>query len=164
MTGPSVSHDDRRVLLAYGRTMLSVQLFELSLRGLVQSETELPEGGLEEAWAVIEPLFRMTAGQLKNRLALEDEDLLEELTTAVSTRNTLAHEYLLLYRMRAALEDRPPGDAVAELEMIADKFDVLTQQLDELTAERDQAEGIDPHAEGLSLEEARRLWLDQGDE
>ncbi len=67
MSEEKVDEKDVRVLAEYGRTMLSVQLFELSLLGLVQiNQPEAPEDvSFEEGWKQVEPLFRMTAGQLR---------------------------------------------------------------------------------------------------
>lgn len=138
MTEERVTPADQGLLAAYGRTMLSVQLFELSLLELVQiNQPEPPESmEFDEAWKQVEPLFRMTAGQLKNKLRGQGavpEELLEEIGTAVDTRNTLAHSYLLEYRVRRVSGAVTPGEAVQEMKQVRGLYRDLTARLDALT-------------------------------
>jgi len=102
---------------------------------------------------------RVSAARLIGKITAP-ADLVAELVVAVSTRNTLAHEYLLLYRRRALHEGRPHRRAVAELRRITKKFEAVTDRLNLLRADL----GIEPGAgESLSPHEARKIWLEATD-
>jgi len=117
--------------------MMSVQLFEQALLGLVQiNQPEAPENTkFDEAWKQVEPLFRMTAGQLRKELQKQgvvSDDHLDELQIAVNTRNTLAHNYLLEYRMRTAFGSLTSHEAVQEMKKVRELYQGLTARLDAL--------------------------------
>src|SRR5215208_5099337 len=89
MSEERITQEDLKVLAEYGRTMLSVQLFELALTGLVQiNQSEPPEKvPFDEAWKQVQPLFGMTAGQLRKELEKQGnvpDDLLDEIQIAVT--------------------------------------------------------------------------------
>src|SRR5215212_7712473 len=95
MSEERITQEDLKVLAEYGRTMLGVQLFELTLMGLVQiNQPESPEKiPLEEAWKQVRPIFEMTAGHLRKELEKQGsvpDDLLDEIQIAVNMRNKLA--------------------------------------------------------------------------
>jgi len=143
-----VTRADQGLFAAYGRTMLSVQLFEMTLLGLVQiNQPEPPEvTEFDEAWKQVEPLVRMTAGQLRGELQKQgvvSDDLLEEIHTAVNTRNTLAHKYLLGYRMGRASGAVTPGQAVQEMRTVRGLYQDLTTRLVALTHRIAQERGWD---------------------
>ena len=154
---------DQGLFAAYGRTMFSVQLFEQALLALVQiNQPEPPEAtGFDDAWKQVEPLFRMTAGQLRKELQKQgvvSEDLLGELQTAVNTRNTLAHNYLLEYRMRTALDSVTPQEAVQEMKKVRELYHGLTARLDAVTHEKAEQRGWDlDDLGGLTEEDLRRI-------
>jgi hypothetical protein len=157
-----IDRDDRKVLAEYGRTMLAVQLFELNLLGLVQmNQPEPPEDvDFGEAWKQVEPLFRKTAGQLRKELEKQGsvpDDLLEELQVAVNTRNTLAHSFLLTYRMDKLVNRRARHDAIETLRIARGKFREVGGRLDALTSERAKERGWDLDDVGLSEEEFRQI-------
>ena len=142
--------------------MFSVQLFEMSLLGLVQINQPEPPDTVEfdEAWQQVEPLFRMTAGQLKAKLRGQGavpEDLLEDIETAVKTRNTLAHSYLLEYRMRRVSGGVTPREAVQEMKEVRRLYQDLTARVDALTHQIAQQRGWDlDDLGGLTEEELLR--------
>jgi hypothetical protein len=143
--------------------MLSVQLFEMALLGLVQINQPEPSQTTEfdEAWKQVEPLFRMTAGQLRKELQKQgvvSSDLLEEMQTAVNTRNTLAHNYLLEYRIRTTLGAVTPGEAVQEMRTVRELYQHLTARLDALTYQIAQERGWDlDDLGGLTEAELRQI-------
>ena len=103
MTEVEITEADRGLLGEYGETMLYVQLFELSLLGLVQAQEPAPaDPSLEAGLQLVEELFSLTAGRLKQLARIEDADFGEDVAAAVTSRNTLAHSYLLEARMRLA--------------------------------------------------------------
>lgn len=166
MSEEKVDKNDLKVLTEYGRTMLSVQLFELNLLGLVQiGQPEAPEDvSFKESWKQVEPLFRMTAGQLRKQLEKQGsigDDLLEETQTAVNTRNTLAHYFLLEYRMDKFVNTRAHQDAIELLRFARGKFQELGDRLEALTQERAAERGWDLHdMGGLTEEDLRRIMME----
>ena len=61
MSEERITQEDLKVLAEYGRTMLSVQLFELTLMGLVQiNQTEPQEDSVRGSWKQVQPIFEMT--------------------------------------------------------------------------------------------------------
>jgi hypothetical protein len=158
-----ITQVDLKVLAEYGRTMLSVQLFELTLMSLVQiNQTEPPEKiPLEEAWKQVQPIFEMTAGQLRKELEKQGsipDDLLDEIQIAVNTRNKLAHYYLLEFRMRSFSADGVPPEAMEEMVMARALFQDLNARLEALTHQRAKERGWDRNElGGLTEEQLRRI-------
>lgn len=104
----SLTLEDWNVFAEYGRTMLSLQEFELALLGPVAIPppdfTTLPDEERrekkEEFNRELERMFRMTAGQIKAKIATEyevPEELLKEITVVVKWRDYLAHYFLRRY-------------------------------------------------------------------
>ena len=91
MAPPKVRLRERLVLCQYGRTMLNVQLFEFTLRGLAVSlSPKLDKSAdFDEVWKSVEPMFsgRVSAARLIGKITAP-ADLVAELVVAVSTRNT----------------------------------------------------------------------------
>ena len=146
MSEESVSRADQGLFAAYGRTMLSVQLFEMALLGLVQiNQPELAEDtSFEDGWKQVEPLFRMTAGQLRRELQKQGsvpDALLEEIQTAVNTRNTLAHGYLLEYRISVFSGAATPREAVKGMKAVRGLYQDLNVRLRALTRQRAEGQG-----------------------
>jgi hypothetical protein len=143
--------------------MLSVQLFELTLMGLVQlSQPEPPEKiPFEEAWKQVQPIFEMTAGQLRKELEKQGsvpDDLLDEIQIAVNTRNKLAHYYLLEFRMRSFSAGGVPREAVEEMVMVRALFRDLNVRLDALMHQRANERGWDHNdLGGLTEQDLRRI-------
>jgi hypothetical protein len=157
------TQEDLKVLAEYGRTMLSVQLFELTLMGLVQiNQSEPPEKvPFEEAWKEVQPLFGMTAGHLRKELKKQGnvpDDLLDEIQIAVNTRNKLAHYYLLEFRMRSYSAGGVPREAVEEMVMVRALFRDLNVRLDALMHQRAKERGWDLNdLSGLTEQDLRRI-------
>jgi hypothetical protein len=143
--------------------MLSVQLFELILMGLVQiNQPEPPEKvPFEEAWKQVQPIFEMTAGQLRKELEKQGsvpDDLLDEIQIAVNTRNKLAHYYLLEFRMRSYSAGGVPREAVEEMVMVRALFRDLNVRLDALMHQRAKERGWDLNdLGGLTEQDLRRI-------
>jgi hypothetical protein len=163
MSEERITQEDLKVLAEYGRTMLSVQLFELTLMSLVQiNQTEPPEMiPLEEAWKQVQPIFEMTAGQLRKELEKQGsvpDDLLDEIQIAVNTRNKLAHYYLLEFRMRSFSAGGVPREAVEEMVMVRALFQDLNVRLDALMHQRAKERGWDLNdLGGLTEQDLRRI-------
>jgi hypothetical protein len=165
MSEGSVLRADQGLFAAYGRTMLSVQLYEMTLLGLVQINQPEPPGedasSAEEIWKQVEPLFRMTAGQLRRELQKQGslpDALLEEIQTAVNTRNTLAHSYLLEYRISVLSGAVTPREAVEEMKAVRGLYQDLNVRLDALTRQRAEEQGWDlDDLGGLTNENLRRM-------
>lgn len=105
---------------------------------------------------------RVSAARLIGKITAP-ADLVAELVVAVSTRNTLAHEYLLLYRLRALHEGGPHRRAVAELRRITKKFEAVTDRLNLLSADLGIEPGAGESLSPLSPHEARKIWLEATD-
>ena len=163
MSEERITQEDLKVLAEYGRTMLSVQLFELALTGLVQiNQSEPPEKvPFEEAWKEVQPLFGMTAGHLRKELKKQGnvpDDLLDEIQIAVNTRNKLAHYYLLEFRMRSYSAGGVPREAVEEMVMVRALFRDLNVRLDTLMHQRAKERGWDLNdLSGLTEQDLRRI-------
>ena len=163
MSEERITQEDLKVLAEYGRTMLSVQLFELALMGLVQvNQPEPPEVvPFDEAWKQVQPLFGMTAGQLRKELkkqASVTDDLLDEIQIAVNTRNKLAHYYLLEFRMRSFSAGGVPREAVEEMVMVRALFQDLNARLEALMHQRAKERGWDLNDLGaLTEQDLRRI-------
>lgn len=142
---PKIALRERLVLYEYGRTMLSVQLFEFTLRGLAVSlSPKLRDSAdFDEVWQSVEPMFsgRVSTRSLTGKISA-DADLADELRVAVNTRNTLAHDYILAYRMSVLHEGRAYRTFSAELRRIRRKFDAVTDRLDLLCGEL----GLEPES------------------
>jgi hypothetical protein len=157
------TQEDLKVLAEYGRTMLSVQLFDLTLMGLVQiNQSEPPEKvPFDEAWKEVQPLFGMTAEQLRKELEKQGnvpDDLLDEIQIAVNTRNKLAHYYLLEFRMRSFSAGGVPREAMEEMVMVRALFQDLNARLEALTHQRANERGWDLNdLGGLSEQDLRRI-------
>jgi hypothetical protein len=163
MSEERITQEDLKVLAEYGRTMLSVQLFELTLMGLVQiNQSEPPEKvPFDEAWKQVQPLFGMTAEQLRKELEKQGnvpDDLLDEIQIAVNTRNKLAHYYLLEFRMRSFSAGGVPREAVEEMVMVRALFRDLNVRLDALMHQRAKERGWDLNdLSGLTEQDLRRI-------
>jgi hypothetical protein len=163
MSEERITQEDLKVLAEYGRTMLGVQLFELTLMGLVQlSQPEPPEKvPLEEAWKQVQPIFAMTAGQLRKELEKQGsvpDDLLDEIQIAVNARNKLAHYYLLEFRMRSFSVGGVAREATEEMVVARALFQDLNARLEALAHQRAKGRGWDRNElGGLSEENLRRI-------
>jgi hypothetical protein len=163
MSEERITQEDLKVLAEYGRTMLSVQLFELILMGLVQiNQPEPPEKvPFEEAWKQVQPIFEMTAGQLRKELEKQGsvpDDLLDEIQIAVNTRNKLAHYYLLEFRIRSYSAGGVSREAVEEMVMVRALFRDLNVRLDALMHQRAKERGWDLNdLGGLTEQDLRRI-------
>src|SRR5215211_5011747 len=163
MSEERITQEDLKVLAEYGRTMLGIQLFELILMSLVQINQPEPSGKipLEEAWKQVQPIFEMTAGQLRKELGKQGsvpDDLLDEIQIAVNTRNKLAHYYLLEFRMRSFSAGGVPREAVEEMVMVRALFRDLNVRLDALMHQRANERGWDHNdLGGLTEQDLRRI-------
>src|SRR5215204_7477019 len=163
MSEERITQEDLKVLAEYGRTMLSVQLFELALIGLLQpNQPEPPEKvPFDEAWKQMQQTFEMTVGQLRKELEKQGsvpDDLLDDIQIAVNTRNKLAHYYLLEFRMRSFSADGVPREAMEEMVLVRALFQDLNARLEGLTHQRAKERGWDRNElGGLTEENMRRI-------
>lgn len=167
MPEDTITGADWEVFANYGRTMLAVQSFEFTLFQIVQLQDEdFPEeADFEEAWREhVEPLFKLTAGQLKGKLRGLDEELVGELEAAVTARNFLAHHFLFNYRLATvtgATDHRTPLAALAELQ---ERFAGINRKLDSVAATSCARRGSSPTTPGISQEGLDHLLHDFRDE
>ena len=158
VTEVEITEADRGLLGEYGETMLYVQLFELSLLGLVQAQGPEPaDPSLEAGLQRVEELFSFTAGRLKRLAKIEDADFGEKLAAAVNTRNTLAHSYLVEARVRLALEESSHAEERNLLRGARQNFDAVRRELDRITEAAHREAVIDPTVPELSLEDFRAM-------
>ena len=163
MSEERITQEDLKVLAEYGRTMLSVQLFDLTLMGLVQiNQSEPPEKvPFEEAWKEVQPLFGMTAGHLRKELKKQGnvpDGLLDEIQIAVNTRNKLAHYYLLEFRIRSYSAGGVSREAVEEMVMVRALFRDLNVRLYALMHQRAKERSWDLNdLGGLTEQDLRRI-------
>lgn len=154
MTEVEITEADRGLLGEYGETMLYVQLFELSLLGLVQAQEPAPaDPSLEAGLQLVEELFSLTAGRLKQLARIEDADFGEDVAAAVTSRNTLAHSYQLEARMRLAQGESSHAKERNVLRGARQNFDAVRRELDRLTEVAHREAGIDPTLPEVSFED-----------
>jgi hypothetical protein len=128
--------EDWRVFAEYGRTMLSVQKFEFTLAKVIYSEEEpelVDEASVDRLVKLLAELSRLTAGQLKGRVAKIQsfaEDLLRDIEQAAGHRNRLAHEYLYYYEESRRANPRVYEDVILNLQSARRRFQDLTSRLD----------------------------------
>jgi hypothetical protein len=145
MSEERITQEDLKVLAEYGRTMLSVQLFELTLMGLVQiNQPEPPEKvPFEEAWKQVQPIFEMTAGQLRKEL---------------EKQGSVPDDYLLEFRMRSFSAVGVPREAMEEMVLVRALFQDLNARLEALTHQRAKERGWNRNElGGLNEENLRRI-------
>ena len=128
--------EEWEVFAEYGWTMLSVQEFEFSLSAAVESKIEdldtNKSTSIDDLFLRIGKLFRLTAGQMKMKLAKESnmpEELLEDVVEAIALRNVLAHEFLR--RRLSTWPTAPPNyqEIVAELKNFRAAFKALERRI-----------------------------------
>jgi hypothetical protein len=110
MSEPPSTSEIHELLADFGAVMLEIQLFEVTLVGVVQVQGDELRG-TPDYGAFVEKLFRLTAGQLRQRASIEDHELATLLAHAVTLRNRLVHGWLVYAGM----------DSVAGTESIADQ-------------------------------------------
>lgn len=177
MVNDETAWEDWKVLAKYGWAMFGVQLWELSLKQLVQlGQPDLPEDApFEDAWREVERLLRRPAGRLREELKRQgygSVDLHEKLKDYRRRRNELAHEFLLDYvLMRQSGVPDAPAAAVRVLEAHGLEFREFGDELSELSGRRAEQRGWDFEKDleevGLTPEELGRITLaeeaDQGE-
>lgn len=130
--------NDWKVFAQYGRTMLSVQQLESSLKRWAHLRFELGEDpSFEEAWGKLRPVLHG-----RSRWSADGEqispELARELGGAVATAHSLRDGYLLAYSERArwSSEDEP---TIEELRMIGARFDAARVKVDGICAALERA-------------------------
>ncbi len=153
---------DWQVLQAYGRTMLSIQLFELSVKGLAQLAVDVDEEvPFNTAWAELNrKVFMRAAGQLVEQLGLDD-DLEKEVRDVVKRRNEIAHDYLWNYRFGRAIGEIDWKRQVAWLRQNAQRFESTAAKVEELCRRAQIARGWDPDELPLSVRDLRRALREE---
>ncbi len=160
--------DVRTLLSTYGATMHAVQLWELSLKGLL-TYFDLPkddddDASFDDIWEAVERTLTTAAGPLKSRLEEQGyapEGLHEELEIFRKHRNKMAHEFFLDYaRIRRSGDPETLGAALAFLEGMEYLFLEQHAKLDALSDDKAAERGWDPNdLGGLTDEELRRITL-----
>lgn len=157
----------RSVLSTYGGTMHAVQLWELSLKGLL-TYFDLPEddddASFDDTWKTVERTLTTAAGPLRNRLEEQGyttEGLHEELEPLRKRRNEMAHEFFLDYaRVRSSGDPEAHGAALAFLEGMEYLFLEHCAKLDKLSCNKATEHGWNLNdLGGLTEEDLRRIVL-----
>ena len=169
MAHDRAAYEDWTVLAKYGWTMFGVQLWELSLKQLVQlGLPDFPEdASFDDAWRQVERLLRKPAGKLREQLdeqSYGSKELHDKLKDFRKRRNELAHEFLLDYVLfRQSGDSDVYGAAVGKLEAEGIFFREFSDELSELSNKRASQRGwdLDKNFEELNLtpEELGRLRL-----
>jgi hypothetical protein len=141
-----------RVYLRYGRLMHQVQIFELAVRGLVNLTEPPTERPIDDS---IDQLFRRPLGKLAKSLGADDA-FGAALETAVNTRNTLAHTYLLEAALRLNSDASTEDDEVALLDEVYEKYLEVNRRIDKLTEREYLRLGLDQTG-GLTDDEVAAL-------
>lgn len=81
--------------------------------------------------------------QLEKKSSVLHGEAHRKVQTAVNTRNTLAHSYLLEYRMCMALSGATPHEAAQEMKTVRKLYQDLTARLDALRYQKAQERGWD---------------------
>jgi len=143
------AYEDWKVFAKYGWAMYGVQLWELSLKQLVQLvQPDLPDdASFEKAWAEVERLLRRPAGKLREQLEKQgygSKELHDKLKTFKRHRNELAHEFLLDYAImrQTGMEDVYEA-AMKKLEAEGLLFRDFSDELGELSEQRASQRGWD---------------------
>jgi hypothetical protein len=150
----------------YGRTMHAAQMFEYTVRQLVSldeltgSREERDQESVEVS-AEIARFFKRPLAKLAKQLGVE-EDFADELRAAVATRNTLAHDYLLIVFLELNVAIARHHELIATLIDARNRYDDVTARLDVIVDDRHKQLGIDPSSTLSTAEEMRRAML--GDE
>ena len=157
----------RTLLSTYGATMHAVQLWELSLKGLLtyfdlQGDDE--DAAFDDIWETVERTLTTAAGPLRRRLEEQGcapEGLHEDLETFRERRNEMAHEFFLDYaRIRRSGDPEAHGAALALLEGMEYLFLEQYAKLGALSDDKAAERGWDPKdLGGLTEEELRRIAL-----
>lgn len=136
------SENDWLLYAHYGQIMREAQLFELTIRHLFQLFREgppRPDGRrLEDE---VEWLFKQPLRQLAQRVGTGN--LAEDVATAVNTRNTLAHEFLLLAYLSINTGQSSYDEQIGILRLAHRKFVELNASLDFLARKREAELGFD---------------------
>jgi len=169
MTNEGAAYEDWKVLAKYGWAMYCVQLWELSLKQLVQlGQPDFPEdASYEDAWREVEKLLRRPAGKLRERLEIQNygsKDLHDKLKGFGRRRNELAHEFLLDYvLMRQSGMSGVHDAAVKKLEAEGLLFREFSDELSDLSQQRARQRGWDLDKDleevGLTPEDLGRVIL-----
>jgi hypothetical protein len=132
------------VMAAYGEAMLAAQQFEEAVVGLLGATGEVDAVNassdgydvmkrLDAAQQRWDPLFKKTAGQLRNLLG--DDDGLADMPLAVDARNLLAHHYLRDHITHLASQDGRK-DMLDRLHDTAKQFRAIGASFDRLRLAR----------------------------
>ena len=130
------------VLAQYGKAMLEAQRFEMALLELAAHF--LPESSAppdpDDVARTIDRLFRSSAGRLAEAIKWP-EGLEEDVAQAISTRNELAHTYLVEHErhLRRPAAGRPRARMLRNLRSIEQRFRDLDGRV-EAESERVAAE------------------------
>lgn len=138
----------------YGRLMFEVQWFELDVRGLSGLiEPDAQDRSLDEA---VTHLFKRPLRGLANRIP-GDASLRDDLTAAVNTRNTLAHEFLVSSELRVKAGSASVDEIVELLNEVHGKYEDLRRRLAAFRAQMESELGIVDATGGLTDDDVARL-------
>jgi hypothetical protein len=152
---------DAALYREYGRTMKAAQSFEYAVRQLVFLMKPLEDDEdrtTAELDAEITRFFKRPLAKLARQLDVDD-DFAEELRAAVSTRNTLAHEYFMTTFLEINVGLATHKELIATLKDARSRYEAVNRRLDALVDDRHAALGIDVTGVLTTEAEMRRAML-----
>jgi hypothetical protein len=141
--------------------MRAAQTFEYTVRELVFLTEPLAtddDRSAVEIDAEIARFFKRPLAKLARQLDV-DEEFADELRAAVSTRNTLAHEYFVSTFLEVNVGLATHKQLIATLIDARHRYDAVNERLDALVAARHAELGIDTTAVLATQDEMRRAML-----
>ncbi len=152
---------DAALYREYGRVMRAAQTFEYTVRELVfvnEPPDHDDDRSAVEIDAQIARFFKRPLAKLARQLDV-DEDFADELRAAVSTRNTLAHEYFMTTFLELNVGLATHKQLIATLVDARRRYDAVNGRLDALVAARHKALGIQTTGVLTTQDEMRRAML-----
>lgn len=150
---PPSTPGSRELFADFGELMYEIQTFEMSLMGLVQTQGDELRG-TENYGPFIEELFRLTAGRLRHRAKIEDDQVAELVTIAVNLRNMMVHGWLITAGMDGAAGVKTTEELREQLRLVHQTIHDATESLGAVwRAELDKLEEDD-----LTPDKVLELW------
>jgi hypothetical protein len=155
LPSPLPTSERRQLFAEFGELMYEIQTFEFVLTGLVQTQEGEDLRGTPDFGPFIAELFRLTAGQLRRRAKIEDDELGELVEIAVNLRNLMVHGWLMHAGMDGAAGVRTTEELCEQVRLVRHTIHGATERLMTVwTEELDKIEEVDY----LTPDKVAELW------
>jgi hypothetical protein len=159
--------DDGLVFAAYGRAMLAAQMLEFEVFQLANLDAKTPQQ-FEQAMKKLEARLAAPTSRLAKDVAALPEPLRQDLLELLEVRHTLAHSFLMEYRIKKVVEaDDATSWAIELLEAAFEMFRDMDRRIEILTQResdaRDIGADLTDEEEAAVLESVRR-WSQDDDQ